>query len=186
MHAKTRELRPKPFALMWPKGSGNTQALVMVFPRENDCVPKFSITVFGMASYKFNVDTTWDYRVPSSYFADASCRQLAETASGYSSRFQVLCFHGMYCRHRLVGDFHRHFTVGIITTPACDTATMPCAIIIIHCFYFGFENDIVVWVVPFFRHTWSKSVLLLGSLSKVCAFPNVVDGIASDNILFLE
>lgn len=82
-------------------GSGNTQAPVMVFPREIDGVPKFSLTVFGMALYKFKWSMWIQHGITECHRAnslmqatDNWLRQLQVTHPD----FQFFASRGMYCR----------------------------------------------------------------------------------------
>lgn len=82
-------------------GSGNTQAPVTVFPREIDGVPKFSLTVFGMASYKFKGSMWIQHGITECHLANS----LMQAADNWLRRrqvthpdFQFFASHGMYRR----------------------------------------------------------------------------------------
>ncbi|PON38952.1 hypothetical protein PanWU01x14_308670 [Parasponia andersonii] len=82
-------------------GSGNTQAPIMVIPKEIDGVPKFSLTVFGMASYKLK-GSMWIQNGISEYHQANSLMQAADNwlrrLQVTHPDFQFFASHGMYCR----------------------------------------------------------------------------------------
>ncbi|EXC25170.1 hypothetical protein L484_013258 [Morus notabilis] len=82
-------------------GSENTQAPIVVFPREIDGVPKFSLTVFGMASYKFKGSMWIQNGITECHLANS----LMQAADNWLRRlqvthpdFQFFASHGIYCR----------------------------------------------------------------------------------------
>lgn len=82
-------------------GSGITQAPNMVFPKEIDGDPKFSLTAFGMASYKFKGLMWTQHGISECHLADS----LMQVADNWLRRrhvthpdFQFFATHGTYCR----------------------------------------------------------------------------------------
>ncbi|POO01891.1 hypothetical protein TorRG33x02_021830 [Trema orientale] len=82
-------------------GSENTQAPIMVIPKEIDGVPKFSLTVFGMASYKLK-GSMWIQNGINEYHQANSLMQVADNwlrrRQVTHPDFQFFASHGMYCR----------------------------------------------------------------------------------------
>lgn len=81
-------------------GRGSDQAPVMVYPSEMDGVPKISLPVFGMASYKLK-GSLWAQNEIECQLADS----LMQVADNWLSLlqvnhpdFQFFASHGMYCR----------------------------------------------------------------------------------------
>ncbi|PRQ16608.1 hypothetical protein RchiOBHm_Chr7g0186041 [Rosa chinensis] len=82
------------------KGSGSDQAPVMVYPSEVDGVPKISLRIFGLASYKLK-GSLWAQNGIECQLADS----LMQAADNWLSLLQVnhpdfrfFASHGMYCR----------------------------------------------------------------------------------------
>ena len=82
-------------------GSENTQAPIMVIPREIDGVPKFSLTVFGMASYKLK-GSMWIQNGISECHLANSLMQAADNwlrlLQVTHPDFQFFASHGTCCR----------------------------------------------------------------------------------------
>lgn len=83
------------------KGSGSGQAPVVVYPREIDGVPKLSLPIFGMASYKFK-GPMWIQNGVSEHQLANSLVQAAENRLRLlhvnHPDFQFFASHGMYHR----------------------------------------------------------------------------------------
>ncbi|KAF3438590.1 hypothetical protein FNV43_RR21353 [Rhamnella rubrinervis] len=82
-------------------GCGNTQAPVVVYPSEMDGVPKLSLSVFGMASYKFKGSVWLQNGISECQLANS----LTQAAGNWlrllqvnHPDFQFFASHGMYCR----------------------------------------------------------------------------------------
>nr|XP_024929219.1 uncharacterized protein LOC107418612 isoform X2 [Ziziphus jujuba var. spinosa] len=82
-------------------GSGSGQAPVVVYPSEMDGVPKLSLSVFGMASYKFK-GSVWIQNGISECQLANSLMQAADNwlrlLQVKQPDFQFFASHGMYCR----------------------------------------------------------------------------------------
>ncbi|KAJ4713443.1 Protein of unknown function (DUF789) [Melia azedarach] len=82
-------------------GSGNSQAPVVVYPSEIDDVPKISLPIFGMASYKFK-GPMWTQNGGSEHRQANSLMQAAEDRLRLlhvnHPDFQFFASHGMYSR----------------------------------------------------------------------------------------
>lgn len=83
------------------EGSGGTRSPVVVYPNETDGVPKISLTVFGMASYKFK-GSMWTQNGVSERLMANSLMQAAENwlrlLGVNHPDFQFFATRGMYAR----------------------------------------------------------------------------------------